>query len=44
MNQYLPYSKFKWLNKKQIDKFDVDSIGTNSFDGYISEVDYEYPY
>ena len=24
-NQYLPYSDFKWLNKKEIDKFDVNS-------------------
>ena len=43
MSQYLPYSKFKWLNQKEIDKFDVNSIGENSSEGYILEVDLEYP-
>ena len=32
MNQYFPYGGFKWLNQKEIDKFDVDSISENSFD------------
>ena len=35
MSQYLPYGGFKWLNQKEIDKFNVNSIGGNSFDGYI---------
>ena len=35
MSQYLPYSKFKWLNQKEIDKFDVNLISGNSSDGYI---------
>ena len=26
MCQYLPYSGFKWLNQKEIDRFDVNSI------------------
>ena len=26
MSQYLPYGGFKWLNQKEIDKFDVNSI------------------
>ena len=43
MSQYLPYSEFKWLNEKEIDKFDVKSIGKNSPIGYILEVDLEYP-
>ena len=30
MSQYLPNSKFKWLNKKEIDRFDIESIGENS--------------
>ena len=42
MSQYLCYSKFKWVNKKEIDKFDVDSIGENSIGGYILEVALEY--
>ena len=39
MVQYLPYCKFKWLNTKEIDKFDVNLIGE---DWYISEIDLEY--
>ena len=42
-NQYLPYSKFKWFNKKEIDKIDVNVIFENSLDGYILKVDLEYP-
>ena len=30
MSQYLPYSGFKWLYQKEIDTFDVNSIGGNS--------------
>ena len=29
MSQYLPYGGFKWLNQKEIDKFDVKSISEN---------------
>ena len=43
MSQYLPYSRFKWLNQKEIDKSDVNLIGENNSDGYILEVDLEYP-
>ena len=42
ISQYLPYSEFQWLNKKNY-KFDVNLIAENSFDGYILEVDLEYP-
>ena len=35
MSQYLPYSIFKWLDQKEIDKFDVNLISKSSFDGYI---------
>ena len=42
MSQYLPYSGFKWLNKKEVNRFDVDSIGENCSIGYILEVDLEY--
>ena len=24
MSQYLPYSRFKWLNQKETDEFDVN--------------------
>ena len=41
MSQYLPYCEFKLL--KNIDKFDVNSIGESSSIGYILEVDLKYP-
>ena len=41
--QYLPYSGFEWLSKKEIDKFDLNSIKENSSIGYILEFDLEYP-
>ena len=43
MSRQLPYSEFKWLNKKEIDKFDINSISENSLDMYILDVDLEYP-
>ena len=43
MSQYLPYSEFKWLNKKEISNFSLNSISESSFVGYILEVDLEYP-
>ena len=43
MSQYLPYSEFKCLNQKEIDKLNVNSIGENSSLGYILEVDLNYP-
>ena len=30
MSQYLPYSRFKWLNQKETDEFDVNSVEENS--------------
>ena len=42
MSQYLPYSGFKWLNQKEIDRFDVYSTGENSSIGYVLEVDLNY--
>ena len=48
MSQYLPYGGCKWLNEKEIKKFDVNSIEfnfteENSSNGYILEVDLDYP-
>ena len=43
MNQYLPYSGPKWLNKKEISSFCLNSIEKNSSIGYILQVDLEYP-
>ena len=42
MNQYLFYGRFKWLNQKDIDKFDVNSIKCNSIHECILELDLEY--
>ena len=43
MSQYLPpYDQFKWLNQKEIDEFDLNSIEENSLNGYILEVDLKY--
>ena len=43
MSQYLPYSRFKWLNQKEISDFCLNSGSENSSIGYILEVDLEYP-
>ena len=42
MSQYLSYSKFKRLNHKEIDKFDVNEINENNSHLYILEVDLQY--
>ena len=42
MSQYLPYSGFKWLNKKE-SEFCLNSIRENSSIGYMLEVNLEYP-
>ena len=39
---YLPYGGFKWL--KNVDNFNINSIGENRLIGYILEVDLEYPH
>ena len=43
MSQYLPYNGFKWWNKKEVDRFDVNSISKNNWHEYILEPDVEYP-
>ena len=47
MSQYLPYSGFKWISQKGINKLLLNLIGCNfieenSSDGYILEVDLQY--
>ena len=39
---YLPYGGFKWLNKKEIDNFNIFSIKEDNQIRYILEVDLEY--
>ena len=43
MIQPLPVSDFKFLTKKEINTFDLDSIDENSSIGYNLECDLEYP-
>ena len=42
MSQCLPYCRFKWLNQKEIEKFDLNSIEENSYHGQVLEVDLKY--
>ena len=41
MSSYLPHGRFIWL--KNVDNFDVNSIGEERSIGYILEVDLKYP-
>ena len=43
MSQHLRCSRFKCPNQKEIDIFFLNSISENSSDGYILEVDLDYP-
>ena len=43
LSQFFPYSEFKWLNRKEINRFDINLINENDSHGYILEVDLEYP-
>ena len=41
MSEYLPYGGFKWL--KNVDEFDVMSIGAKRLIGHFLEVVFKYP-
>ena len=43
MSHNLLYSEFKWLNKKEINRFSLNSLAENSSIGYMLEVDLDYP-
>ena len=42
MSQRLPDGGFKWLNQKEIDKFDVESSGENTYCMYTFYIYYTY--
>ena len=41
--QCLPYAGFEWLSEEEIDGFDFSLVDGDSLNGYILEVDLEYP-
>lgn len=43
MSQLLPSHEFEWLSKDSIENLDVSQMLDNGEDGYIFEVDLEYP-
>ena len=43
MTEYLPYGGFEWMTEEEINNFDLSSIRKDSSEGYILEVDLEYP-
>ena len=40
MSKYLPKSGFKWMDSKE---FDLNKFTSNSFKGWVLEVNLEYP-
>ena len=43
MTQYLPYDNFEWMSQKEISEINFDLVSEDSNEGYILEVDLEYP-
>lgn len=43
MSQSLPYEEFRWLTEQEIEHLDVRNISDDGEEGYILEVDLEYP-
>ena len=43
MTQCLPYGGFEWMSEEKASSFDFDLVRWNSCEGYILEVDLEYP-
>ena len=43
MTQYLPYDDFKWMSEEEISEINFDLVSGDSNEGYILEVDLEYP-
>ena len=43
LSERLPYKEFRWLSRKDIEKFNVLHIGRNSKTGYFCDVQLHYP-
>ena len=43
MTQHLHYGGFEWMTKEEINNFDLSSVKEDSPEGYILQVDLEYP-
>ena len=43
MSQYLPTHGFEWMKENDIEKLDINSIPQDGEDGFIFEVDLDYP-
>ena len=43
MTEYLLYGGFEWITEEEINNFDFSSVRKDSPEGYILEVDLEYP-
>ena len=43
MSQSLPKSNFHWLESEKVEKFNVNQIDDDNMEGYILEVDLDYP-
>jgi hypothetical protein len=44
MSQKMPISAFQWMTDDQLENFDVQTIADDSDEGYILEVDLDYPH
>ena len=43
MSQSLPTGDFEWLSQEEISNFNVETVQDDGEEGYILEVDLEYP-
>jgi len=43
LSQCLPLGNFRWLSRRERERFDLDSYGSHSKKGFILEVDLDYP-
>lgn len=44
MSQLLPVEGFRWLTEKEMNLLDITSISKDGYEGYVFEVDLEYPH